>query len=41
MRAELFDGTVLEFEEGTPREVIERVAFEQTGELLVAQVATA
>ena len=37
MRAELFDGTVLEFEEGTPREVIERVAFEQTDRIRTEQ----
>lgn len=36
-QAELFDGTVLEFEDGTPDHVIERVAREQTDRITTEQ----
>src|SRR5258706_5067953 len=37
MRAKLLDGTILDFEEGTPRHVIERVALEQTDRIRQGQ----
>lgn len=36
-RAELYDGTILDFEEGTPDDVIERVARQQTEKLRTAE----